>query len=111
MIYVPKCMQSFRHGALAAAGTLDQGLLDHVVDSVSRCAHDAWARVHTRRTDWVVRDVPGDRRYAALCDRLDRDLGRLYERALDDSPRDRLRDRILGLCRDQLPRRLAVAAP
>ena len=111
VIYVPKCMESFRHGALAAAGTLDQALLDHVVDSVSRCAHEAWARVHTRRTDWVVRESRGGRRYAALCDRLDHDLGRLYDRALDGSPRDRLRDRILGLCRDELPRRLAVAAP
>jgi hypothetical protein len=111
LIYVPKCMQSFRHGALAAAGTLDEGLLDHVVDSVTRCTQDAWARGHTRRTDWVVRDPRGGRRYAKLCERLDRDLGRLYDRALDGSPRDRLRDRILGLCRDALPRRLAVAAP
>ena len=111
VIYVPKCMQSFRHGALAAAGTLDEGLLDHVVDSVTRCAHDAWARGHTRRADWVVRAPRGGRRYAKLCDRLDRELGRMYDRVLDGSPRDRLRDRILGLCRDQLPRRLAVAAP
>ena len=111
VIYVPKCMRSFRHGALAAAGTLDEGLFDHVVDSVTRCAQDAWARGHTRRTDWVVREPRGGRRYAELCDRLDRELARMYDRALDGSPRDRLRDRILGLCRDQLPRRLAVAAP
>ena len=104
-------MRSFRHGALAAAGTLDEGLFDHVVDSVTRCALDTWARVHTRRTDWVVRYPRGGRRYTDLCDRLDRELGRMYDRALDGSPRDRLRDHILGLCRDQLPRRLAVAAP
>ena len=83
VIYVPRCMKGFRRGALAAAGMLDRELLDHVVDSVTRCAHDAWAQ----------------------------GLGRMYDRARDGSPRDRLRDRILRLCRDQLPRRLSVAAP
>lgn len=111
MLYVPNCMESFRQGALAAAGMVDEALLDHVVESTARCTQDAWRRTATRRGEWVSRDYRRDRRYAELCDGLDRELERMYARSLEGSPRDRLRDRILGLCRDELPRRLAVAAP
>lgn len=110
-LYVPRCMESFRRGALAAAGAVDERLLDSVADSVTRCAHQAWLRGEPGRADWVVRDVRGDPRFAGLCDGLERELAQITAGAAAGSPEDRLRRRIARLCRDQLPPRLAVTAP